>query len=213
MYNEKCHKKALFTVVYDEGMNYLIYWVKNMILIFCMALIDDENDRDRFEEIYMTYRKKMIYTAEQVLGNYQDAEDAVHETFIKIARNMQSLEGMTSSEVFSYVIKAAQNTAINMKKARKKHDYNLNIDDCIDLDDKSALIDLCTFENYEPILRCIEQMDVFYREVFYLYYVEDLSAPEIADKLGRKPATVRKQISRSKQMFMDNFKMEVEENG
>lgn len=188
------------------------YWVKDM-MIFCMALIDDDDDKNKFEEIYLTYRKKMIYTAEQVLGNYQDAEDAVHETFIKIARNMQSLQNLTSSEVFSYVIKAAQNTAINMRAANKNDNRALNIDDCCDLDDKKAMQEICTIENYDIILHSIEQMDAFYREVFYLYYVDEFSAAEIADRLGRNPVTVRKQISRSKRQFIENFEKELEQNG
>lgn len=53
------------------------------MLAFYMAFIDDEDDREKFEMLYNEYRKRMVYIAYSVLGNNEDAEDAVHDTFIK----------------------------------------------------------------------------------------------------------------------------------
>lgn len=61
------------------------------MLLFYMSLIDNDDDRTKFEILYNKYRKRMVYTAYSVLGNNEDAEDAVHDTFIKIARNMNLL--------------------------------------------------------------------------------------------------------------------------
>ena len=61
------------------------------MLAFYMAFIDDEDDREKFEIIYNVYRKRMVSTAYSLLRNHEDAEDAVHDTFIKIARNMNSI--------------------------------------------------------------------------------------------------------------------------
>ncbi len=52
------------------------------MLAFYMAFIDDEDDREKFEIIYNEYRKRMVSTAYSILRNHEDAEDAVHDTFI-----------------------------------------------------------------------------------------------------------------------------------
>ena len=61
------------------------------MLAFYMSFIDDDDDREKFEIIYNEYRKRMVSTAYSILRNHEDAEDAVHDTFIKIARNMNSI--------------------------------------------------------------------------------------------------------------------------
>lgn len=56
-----------------------------------MSFIDSEDDREKFEIIYHEYRKRMVSVAYSILHNNEDAEDAVHETFIRIAKNMKAL--------------------------------------------------------------------------------------------------------------------------
>lgn len=51
-----------------------------------MSFIDSEDDREKFEIIYHEYRKRMVSVAYSILHNSEDAEDAVHETFIRIAK-------------------------------------------------------------------------------------------------------------------------------
>ena len=180
-----------------------------MILLY-LTLIDDEGNQDFFEKIYIEYRVKMLYAAKRVLGNHQDSEDAVHETFIKIAKNIKSLQNLSSSEIFSYVIKATKNTAINMLQSKAKSDKLLNIDDFQDIEDTSILEEFCVFENYEAVKRSIEKLTEAYRDVFYLYYVYELTLDEIARKLDRKPSTVRKQITRGREIFIRSLKKELD---
>lgn len=60
------------------------------MLILYMSFIDDEIHRRLFEEIYMTYRKQMFLVARAVLSNDSDAEDAVHDVFLKIAKSQNA---------------------------------------------------------------------------------------------------------------------------
>ena len=56
-----------------------------MLLIY-MSFIDDESRRRLFEEIYFSYRKQMFLVARTVLKNDSDAEDIVHDVFLRIAK-------------------------------------------------------------------------------------------------------------------------------
>lgn len=85
-----------------------------IMLALYMPFIDDEDEKDKFEIIYNEYRKRMVSTAYSVLRNAEDAEDTVHNTFIKIAQNMKAIDDPKSAKTLSYVIKATKNNAINL---------------------------------------------------------------------------------------------------
>lgn len=53
------------------------------MLALYMSFIDDESQRRLFEEIYLNYRKQMLLVARSVLGSDTDAEDVVHDVFLK----------------------------------------------------------------------------------------------------------------------------------
>ena len=48
----------------------------------CFTIIDDENDKDKFEELYLKYRQRMYAIAYSILRNLHDAEDAVGHAFL-----------------------------------------------------------------------------------------------------------------------------------
>ena len=56
------------------------------MLALYMSFIDDESHRRLFEKIYIEYRDPMFFMARSVLGNDSDAEDIVHDVFLKIAK-------------------------------------------------------------------------------------------------------------------------------
>ncbi len=63
-----------------------------MLLIY-MSFIDDESHRRLFEEIYLSYRKQMFLVARTVLKNDSDAEDIVHDVFLRIAEDCKEVYG------------------------------------------------------------------------------------------------------------------------
>ena len=58
-------------------------------MLIYLAAIDAPEDRDRFVELYETYRGLMYHVAHQILRNEADAEDAVHDAFVVLAENFQ----------------------------------------------------------------------------------------------------------------------------
>ena len=47
-------------------------------MLIYMMMIDSEEDRSKFEKIYLKYRKLMHTVAYKILRNHEDTEDAVH---------------------------------------------------------------------------------------------------------------------------------------
>lgn len=172
------------------------------MLLFYMSLIDNDDDRTKFEILYNKYRKRMVYTAYSVLGNNEDAEDAVHDTFIKIARNMRSIQDPDSDETLSYVLKAVKNTAINLSKKNTTRNKHMQSQDVKDISDSAFLDKLRIQENYEEAVKAIRSLNDTYKDVLFYYFVEGMKAKDIADLLGRNKATVQQQIIRGKKKLL-----------
>ena len=45
-------------------------------------MIDKPEDKNKFEQLYMKYRRQMFYIANQILKDEYLAEDAVHSTLL-----------------------------------------------------------------------------------------------------------------------------------
>ena len=91
------------------------------MLVFYLSLIDSDEDKSKFETIYYEYRERMFSAAFDILNNNEDAEDAVHNAFIGIAKNMKSIGEVKSNRTLSYCIKAAKNSAINIFNKKKQN--------------------------------------------------------------------------------------------
>ena len=82
-----------------------------MMLALYLAYLDDENDKKLFEEIFYAYRKQMVTLALSILNNENDAEDAVHNVFLRIAQKnwntVRTIENKT--DLRNYLLKATKN--------------------------------------------------------------------------------------------------------
>lgn len=173
------------------------------MLMFYMSLIDNDDDREKFEILYNSYRKRMAYVAFAVLGNNEDAEDAVHDTFIKIARNMQSIDNPDSERTLSYVLKATKNTAINLSQKNVIRNRHIQLDNVENISDEQFLEKLRIQENYKEVIEVIQSFNDTYRDVLYFYFVEGMKAKDIADLLGRSNSAIQQQIVRGKKKLLE----------
>ena len=61
-------------------------------MIVYLQMIETDEDKSKFEEIYQEYRNLMYYVAYKRMQHEQDAEDVVHHVFVKIAENIKNIE-------------------------------------------------------------------------------------------------------------------------
>lgn len=172
------------------------------MLALYMAFVDDETDKTKFEILYYAYRDRMYVTAESVLHNRQDAEDAVHDTFLKIARNMKSIDDPHSQRTLSYVLKATKNTAINLLH-KNKAKTTVNFEDMDELSDADFLENLNITENYQRIVHAILDLDDTYKDVLFFHFVQEMKIDQVAELLGRKKSTVKQQLVRGKKILLE----------
>ena len=72
-----------------------------------------QDDRLLLTEIYQRDYQRMMAVAMQILASHSKAEDAVHETFLKILTHMDSLKAVPEERRIYWVLTVTKNTALD----------------------------------------------------------------------------------------------------
>ena len=179
-----------------------------------LAFIDDENERRLFEVLYLSYRKQMHSIAKSILLNDADAEDAVHDAFLKLAKkHMPTITRIKDErDRRNYLLKMAKNTALNMKRDRKPvvDPYDPAVSafaaENAGTDDYTFINTLCDYIESKSVIEAINHLDPVYKDVLYYHFVLEMTIPQTAKALGRKEQTVKKQLVRGKKLLLDMLK-------
>lgn len=177
------------------------------MLAFFLSLIDNEPEKRRFEEVYMTYRKQMFVLADSILKNKYDAEDVVHDVFYNIATSHMNVLAETENDrdVRNYLLKSVKNESISLIRKRKvRADYLENNKEIIvDLSDNQFLDYVCLHLECSDVIKAMDSLNDRYRDVLYYHFVLDLTIPETAELLGKSINTVQKQLVRGKSLLLN----------
>ncbi len=172
------------------------------MLMLYAAVIDDAAEMKRFEKIYYEYRDQMFFVANDVLHDEHEAEDAVQNAFIGIARNIRSLPTDDKRIVRAYTLTAAKNAALNLLPQKQRRDMQLDIDEVDIAADEDVFAQIAASEDRETISKVIGKLPDIYRDVLLLRCVCGLKAAQTAQLLGRKKATVEKQMERARKLVV-----------
>ena len=169
-----------------------------MLPMVYMALVDDE-DLPAFEEIYNKYHKSVYKVAFAILKNEQDAEDAVQETFMKIADSLKNLIQIPCNEMPSYIVIICRNTSLNLyKQKRKRSERNVRFDEWITAED---IISVC--DDKAALKQALQKLPQEYKDVIYLFDLMEFSAKETAEQLGMTEVNVRQMAFRARKILKD----------
>ena len=163
---------------------------------------------DRYEDKITRYIKR--------LGNLsnEDIEDLLQDIFMKVYKNLNSFN--LELKFSSWIYRIAHNETIN--KFKKNHNVNLDFDD-IDffINKMSDCID-CHKEDIEKtfdnkisrikINKVLSKMDIKYKEVLVLKFIEEKDYNEISDIIKKPVNTVGTLINRAKKQFKDIYEQE-----
>lgn len=173
------------------------------MLMMYAAVIDDAEDMLRFERIYNGYRKQMFYVANGILHDEYEAEDAVQNALLGIARNIKALPECDDELIKAYVLTAAKNAALNFLPKKQRRDSELDIDELDFADADDVFHKVAMSDDYEKLMKAIDKLPDMYRDVLLLHCVYGLKAHETVQLLGRKASTVRQQITRGRKKLIE----------
>ena len=74
------------------------------MLNFYLSVLNTEEEKNQFADLYLKYRDGMQKIAYSILHNNEDAEDAVHTAFLSIANNFEKISSLSSQKIKSYFV-------------------------------------------------------------------------------------------------------------
>lgn len=160
----------------------------------------------KVERLYLQYKDRLFGVAYTILHDKSLAEDAVHDTFVRIIECLHKIDESNDYKTTTFLVIICKNIAINIYKSNKKVlKFEISDDeiDCLRSDDEDNPLNIfITNENVRMIIDSIKQLKFIYRDVLLLKYDSYFSNEEIAHLLQISQATVRKRLERGKRMLI-----------
>ena len=186
-------------------------WIR-YTLAYYLALIDSEEDQSKFEYLYHQYQKPMFYKAKEILRDDFLAEDAVHDAFCKIARNMDKVGDVKSGDTKSLVMIVTRRAAIDASRKRKPYfekevyepeseddEHHNFLESCGAVEEMPEMTDFRGSEVGKALLKLPDD----YHEVLRLRYVLGYDNREISEITGFTVSKIEKNLSRGNKKLAD----------
>lgn len=161
------------------------------MLSICLAMLQNPEDKSRFEEFYNEFYDTVYFIAKNHLGTKEAAEDCAQEIMVHFAKDFHNItQDFNDNKFKNYVKVISKCMAVDMYRREKKHIHNVidvDISEMIDIGEEE--FDVC---NTMLLKEAIDAMPEKNRQVFYLKYVFEYSGAEIARYLNTSQLMVRK---------------------
>ncbi len=174
-----------------------------------LSMLHTQEEREKFEELYLQYERKMYAVALKILKNQEDAEDVVYESFQAVIKNIEKIGDTDCHKTWNYIVTIVKNNAISLYRRKKSRtvistqDENFLEKEMVsDLDVEMRILQ---DEEQEMLVKAILELPERYRYVLYFYYYQELSYREIAESLNLTEANVRQIAKRAKKLMREKL--------
>ena len=164
-----------------------------------LAILETDEQRSELSEFYRKNKNRIYMIAFSKLHNKESSEDAVQETFLRLAASRERFFMLNDSERVIFADVVARNVAIDMyKKANEAETAELseNISDGSENPPEEELLYKFTKEKLTEFVRGLPPPQ---RDVLYLKAVRGMAIQEIAEELSVSENAVRQRLFRARQ--------------
>jgi len=178
-------------------------------MLLYLSLLDTQEERDKFTEIYEQYRHFCWYVANQILGDAYLSEDAVQDAFLALTRHLDKIEYVESARTKKFLMTIVKSKAIDI--LRKNHGEVLEeeLAETAADSEEDILNSYISKENYNNLISCILDLPESYRVIFEYKYVHQFSEKEIAELLGISLGLVNVRSFRARKKLQEMLEQEV----
>ncbi|MGH9724687.1 MAG: sigma-70 family RNA polymerase sigma factor [Candidatus Acidiferrales bacterium] len=173
-------------------------------------------DRRAFEPLVRRHERRVYRVTLAVLGNAEDAEEAMQDAFVKAYRHLDQFR--QESKFTTWLTRIAINEALQKKMARKE---NISLEEVRESEiplprrDEPWRADPEKLYGRQEMKRLVESaiqsLDAIYRQAFVLRDVENMSAQEAAEAAGIAVAAMKSRVLRARLMVREALAAKLEE--
>lgn len=154
-------------------------------------------------KLYELYAKRLYIACFRIVGNMNEAEEAMQDAFLKIFTHIDQYDRSKNFEVWMHRI--AVNTAIDYVRRQTPLQEELEENMAVEEEDTAVEEEEIAF-SVTKIKEGIRQLAPGYRLILTLYLFEGYDMEEISSILQIKPASVRTQYMRGKSKLIELIK-------
>lgn len=153
-----------------------------------------KNDVKAKCQLYEQHKQMMFGVCMRYAKNRMEAEDILHDAFIKVLNNLDKYRG--EGPLGGWVRRITVNTCLNFLRDKKPEVDDL--DNVCDGDFDACEDKVHGSISEKELLRYIHELPDGYRTVFNLYVIEGYKHHEIGEMLGISENTSKTQLSKAK---------------
>lgn len=155
--------------------------------------------RELLTDTYLRLRNRFRTRAGRILGNAEDADDALQEAFFKLWSKDYDIR--TASEAEALLSTAVRNTSLDAVR-RRRDKVPLDAADRLPAEDRRDRL-----EQLASVRKLIEnELNDTQRYILERVEYGGIRQEQIAEELGMQPATVRAQLSRARKTIRELYK-------
>ncbi len=165
-----------------------------------------------FEELVKRYEQKVYNIAYRMLGNEEDAKDALQDTFLRVFRFIKKFKA--ESSFYTWLYRITTNVCLTrLKRKTKKEKYTSSLDESIKVKDeiereipdyKYSPELLYERHRMQKVLQvAINELPSDYRSVIVLRDLQGLSNKEVSKALQLSITAVKSRLHRGR-VFLRN---------
>jgi RNA polymerase sigma-70 factor (ECF subfamily) len=161
-------------------------------------------DLAALNRLIASHRQGVYRYGLHVCRTTEDAEDAVQETLWAATRAIRTFRG-TASSIASWLFTIVRRECLRLIERRKRapalldDDEHPTLTEVIDPEDAVALR-----QRVELLARALGDLDPLHREVVLLRDIQELSAPEAAERLGISIDALKSRLHRARVNLRDH---------
>lgn len=170
------------------------------MLALYLSLLENTEEKCRFEEIYYENRSLLFQVANGILKDSWLAEDAVQNTFFSLAKNMKKTSGWNCIQIRNYLIIIVRNAALRIWNRQNKEFCPETVPE--NVSGRHAVeADVENQDAQKRLFALLRSLDPKYGDVLMLKYFYELKNREIAECLQLSLENVKIRLVRGKAML------------
>jgi RNA polymerase sigma-70 factor (ECF subfamily) len=176
-----------------------------------------KGDLDAFEQLVHKHQKKMLNLAYRIIGDYEEACEAVQDAFVSAYKNIKTFRG--DAKFSTWLTTITLNQARNRLKQYRSRERHIaySLDAPIETDqgainaeppskEPTVLDRLEARDIRKRVDECIHRLEPDYREVIVLRDLQDFSYEEIGGVLKIREGTVKSRLFRAREAVKECLK-------
>jgi len=166
-------------------------------------------DTSSQELIYRSFREMIYHDIYFLSRDHALTEDVIQESFLKVIEKAPKMRNAIN--IKAWVKKVARNTAFDFLKKNKKYRHVSDLQLVKENEFYSPTEELAVTEQVEEQIRnellheALNQLNIRYRNVLFLFYIEEKSYREIAEELQISEDALAQLLTRARKKLFYYF--------